>query len=166
MAEKNLIVEGLELKYRGMFEAELLLKTVDKYFEERGYIKFEKRRHETTHESGRDLTIELRPYKNITDYEQYTINLMIYLTNVKDVEVVKHNRKAKLQEGEVRMLFDAWVITEYEGRWVQKPWHYLARMLFKRFIHPLDFGKHEGAVSSDCHYVYNNIKSYLNLYKV
>ena len=39
MAEKKIVVDGLELHYDGIFNLDALLKTIDKYASERGYGK-------------------------------------------------------------------------------------------------------------------------------
>ena len=46
MVEKTLVIDGLELNYKGLFDVNGLLKKIDKNIGARGYSKGEKRREE------------------------------------------------------------------------------------------------------------------------
>ena len=68
MTEKNLIVDGLELHYKGLFDLQRLLKEIDRYSSERGYTKGEKRREEKITTSGKEFSMELRHIKRSEEH--------------------------------------------------------------------------------------------------
>ena len=165
MTEKNLVVDGIEINYQGFFDLNGLLKTIDKYSSEKGYSKEEKRRSEKVTPSGKEFSIELRHTKKKSDFEILMIKMRMNITNIKDAEVIREGIKTRLQKGNVNIIFDAWIISEYETRWEQKPWYYFLRSIYERSIKVIFTGKLEGEVSNDCHHIYDNIKAHLNLYK-
>lgn len=165
MSEKQLVVDGLELKYSGIFDMNELLQTIDKYTGKRGYAKGEKRREEKVAPSGKEFSMELRHTKKKTDYFQLMIKMRLSITNLKDVEVVKDNIKKKMQQGNVLIIFDAWTTTDMEWRWEQKPLFIFFREIFERLIYKFHKDRYYNELSDDCHFVYENVKAHLNLFK-
>lgn len=165
MPEKKIVIDGLELHYEGLFDLNDLLATIDKYSEEKGYVKREKRRQEIVTPSGKEFSIELRPTKIKTEYYVLMIKLRINITNMKEVEVLKNNVKTRMNEGKINMIFDAWVLTDYRKRWEQKPGFYFLRALVDRYIYKVYSEKYYGEVIDDTHFLHTNIKSYLMLHR-
>ena len=165
MAEKKLIIDGLELHYKGLFDVNLLLKEIDKVIAERGYVKAEKRRAEIVTSTGKEFSMELRHIKEKTEFFELMIKMRIRITELKDADVVKEGIKKKMNKGNVQIIFDAWTTTDYESRWEQKPLFYFLRNLVERIIGKIHTEKYLGELSNDCHYMHDNIKAYLKLFK-
>ena len=165
MTEKKLVIDGLELHYEGLFDINELLKTIDKYAAEKGYSKAEKRRQELVTPSGKEISMELRPTKIKTEYYALMIKIRINITNFEDVEVLKDKVKAKLNKGNISMIFDAWTTTDYEHRWENKPLYYFLMSLVDRFIYRFHSDKHHGELIEDTHFLHTNIKAHLNLHR-
>lgn len=163
MTEKRLVVDGLELEYQGLFDLDALLKEIDKTTAEKGYSKSEKRRLEIARPEGKEFSIELRPSKSKSEYFILMLKIKVHITNIKEVEVLRGNKRTRMQEGKVSILFDAWTTTWYEFRWEQKPLFYFLRNLVDRFIYQFHTDANLGELSDDCHYVYNQVKAHLNL---
>ena len=165
MSEKNLVIDGLELNYEGLFDLNELLKALDKYTAERGYEKAEKRRQEKVTPSGKEFSIELRPIKIKTEYYSLMIKIRMNITNLRDVEVLKNKTRTRLNHGSISMIFDAWAISDYMYRWEQKPFYYFLRVLVDKFVYKFHSGKFHGELVDDTHYIYDNIKAHLNLHR-
>ena len=101
----------------------------------------------------------------MTEYLKLRIVMRITISNITDVEVVVDKQKRKMQKGDINIIFDAWIITDYEKRWQQKAWYWLLRGFFEKFFFKVQTNKHIGEVSDDVHYVHDNVNSYLNLHK-
>lgn len=164
MAEKNLLIDGLELHYEGLFDVNELLKAIDRYCADRGYSKSEKRRTQKVTASGRELSMEMRPTKVKTEYQTFRIKIRLHITNITDVEVLRGKAKTKLNKGDVTMIFDAWSITDYKGRWENKPVYYAFRKMIDKFVYNF-LDKMTGEVVGDTHYIYKNVKAFLELHK-
>ena len=165
MSEKKLYLDGLELNYEGLFDLKALLKTIDGLVKQRGYGKGEKRREELIRAGGREFSMELRPVKKKTDYFVLMVKMRISITNMTDVEVVKDDARTIMNKGKVNILFDAWTTTDYELRWEQKPLFYFLRNLFERGIYKFHTDRYSDELIDDTHFIYNNIKAFLNLGK-
>ncbi len=165
MSEKNLIIDQLRLNYSGLFEFHEMFKLIDGWFYEKGYDKLEKKNEEQTTPSGRVVEIELRPWKKTTDYAKNEIRVRIFIKEMKDVTVERDGKKMKVQQGDIHMIFDAFLESDYENRWESKPFFYFLRTLFDKFVYRVYTNKFEGVLANDTHDLYNRIKAFLNLYR-
>jgi hypothetical protein len=165
MSEKNIVIDGLELDYNGVFSADALLRTIDGLAAERGYEKSEKRRQEIVSAKGKEWSMELRPTKNKTAWEKLMIKIRISVAGLGDVEVLKDHMKERMQKGTIHIIFDAWIITDWEARWEQKPWLYVIRSLFEKAFFKFHTDRYYGELIDDTHHIYNNVKAHLNLHR-
>lgn len=163
MSEKRLIIDELELEYRGLFDINGLLNTIDDNTAMRGYSKSEKRRFEVIKNDAKEFSIELRPTKRKTEYYALMIKIRLAVCNIKDIMVKKDKVEQKMHQGDIKIIFDAWTTTDFEGRWEQKPGFYFLRTLFEKGIYKFHTDKYLDELIDDTHYIYNNVKAYLNL---
>ncbi|MBS3169667.1 hypothetical protein J4210_04220 [Candidatus Woesearchaeota archaeon] len=164
--EKNLIINNRELQYKGIFRAAELFSTINKALAERNYEKNEKKTEELVTEQGRRTYIELRPYKEKTNFAVLMIKIKITLDNVTEALETVDGSKRKFQDGDVLIIFDAWVMTDYEHRWTMKPWVYFWKSFINKYLYtfPLEAGLPREVVSDTAH-VYTAIKKLLHSYK-
>lgn len=165
MSEKKLVIDCLEMHYEGLFDVNELLKAFDGLLAQRGYEKREKRRSEIVTTTGKEFSMELRPTKRKTDFFELMINIRINITNMTDAEIMQDKRKRRLNQGVISIVFDAWTTTDYEFRWEEKPWFYFLRSFFEKGIYKVHTSKYVGELMDDTHFIYNNIKSHLNLHR-
>ncbi len=167
--EKNLIINGRELNYSGVFRAEELFAAINRALEERRYITREKKTEESVRETGRRTFMELRPYKEKSNYVTLMLKLRMYLENIsettKESKSMNQVMKRSFHQGEVKIIFDAWVLTDYESRWGMKPWAYFLKGLFNKFIYtfPLEAGWVD-ELAADTAFVYGRARKLLDSY--
>ena len=77
----------------------------------------------------------------------------------------KDGKKVKLNKGDIQMIFDAFLETDYENRWETKPMYYFLRTLVDKYIFRVYTGKFVGNLAADVKDLHTRIKSFLNLYK-
>jgi hypothetical protein len=164
MVEKKILVDELRLQYKGIFEVDELFRSFDTVLHERGYIKQEKKADHFNRKEGREIYQEIRPVKEFENDFLATMKVRIKMHNVKDKVVEVDGIKKKFVEGEINMIFDGWTTTFYEFAWETKPVFVFLRMFVDKYIYRVNFGKYEGEIISDVHYVYDRIKAHLNLY--
>jgi hypothetical protein len=63
------------------------------------------------------------------------------------------------------MIFDAFLETDYEGRWENKPFYYFLRTIIDKYVFRVYTGKFVGNLEADTRDLHQRIKSFLNLYK-
>ena len=164
--EKNLIINNRLLKYSGIFRTDELFSALNRVLQERGYEKREKKTEELVTENGRKTIMELRPYKQKSNYVTLMIRIKITLDHVTEVVEEVHGEKRKFQQGDVEIVFDAWSLTDYEHRWGMKPWAYFLKGVINRWVYkfPLEAG-FTGELAEDTAAVDGQLKRLLNSYK-
>ena len=165
MSEKEMVIDGLELDYKGLFSFNALFKAIDQLLDERGYKKKEKIREELVKSTGKYFSIELRPIKTMTEFYTLMVKMRINISNLTDVDVLVDKVKRKMQSGDINIIFDAWTTTDYEKRWEQKPWFWLLRGFFEKIFFRVHTGKYFNVLTDDTHYIYNNVRAHLNLHR-
>ncbi len=163
--EKNLVVNNKEFRYSGIFLADEIFSQVNAALEEKGYTKQEKRAEEKVTPTGRKLYLELRPYKIVTNYINLMIKIRITLDNVTEHTEKKNGVPRKFDKGDVHVAFDAWSITNYEGRWGMKPLVYFLKGVFNKYIYtfPVESGATSELVEDTVH-IYAQVKHLLQSY--
>ena len=165
MSEKKLVVDNLNFTYNGVFSVTELYKELTNWLYERGYDLFEKKNAENITPTGRNIEFEFRPYKKITNYAKNEIRIKIFMHDIKVIEVEKDKIKRKLNEGEVEIILDGHVETDYENRWENKPFFYFFRSLIDKFVYRIYTDKFETMVANDVYNIQTRIKTFLNLYR-
>jgi len=165
MSEKKLVIDQMKLTFEGIFDLNGLYRTIDSWFYEKNYDKWEKRNYEQVMPTGKDIEIELLPWKKTTDYFKNTIRIRMRFTNIKDVEIEKEGVKLRLNQGKIMMIFDGYLESDYEGKWEEKPLFFLIRTLFDKYVFRPYFNKFEKWLVNDVYDVHGRIQRFLNLYR-
>ena len=138
---------------------------IDGWLYEKGYDKYEKKNEEQVLEGGRKIELELRPWKKTTDYAKNEIRLRIFIDNMTDIEVEKDGKKVKLNKGDIQIIFDAFLETDYENRWESKPIFYFLRGIVDKYIYRSYLEGYKELVKQDINHLLTQIKAFLNLYR-
>lgn len=164
--EKFLVINGRELKYKGLFKVDELFARINNAIEMKKYEKREKKTEELVTETGRRTYVELRPFKVKSNFVTLMIKIKITLDNVTETVSEVNGVRKKFQLGDVSIVFDSWVLTEYHNRWNMKPLIYFIKGVFNKYLWtmPLE-GKVKREVAIDTAYIYAQIKHLLNSYK-
>ncbi|MBI2668887.1 hypothetical protein HYX14_03525 [Candidatus Woesearchaeota archaeon] len=163
--EKNLIIDGRALEYKGIFKAGQLFQVINQALKERGYTKREKRTDELVTPEGKRTFIELRPFKEVSNYGVLMIKIKILLDKVTEVVEEHQGHKQKFDRGDIEIVFDAWVLTDYESRWTLKPLVYFMKGMINKFIYRFPFeAGFPRTLTGDTAYIYGQIKRLLHSY--
>lgn len=165
MAEKKLVIDDLTLSYSGILDMQDLLRKIKELLKQRGYEPIEKERRETVKKEGKDFFIELRPVKMINPSLELAMNIMLTATGIKSIPVKKAGRRIVLEDGDIKISFDAWVITDYEFKAETYPLRFLLKTLISKFLFKMDSEKIERELKEDVRFVHANILSYLELHR-
>ena len=165
MAEKKLVIDQLKLTYEGLFDLNAFYRLVDSWFYEKQYDKHELRNYEQVLPTGKDVELELLPWKKTTTYFKNIIRMRIKFLNVKDVEIEKEGVKLNINQGTIRMIIDGYLESDYEGWWEDRPMFYFIRTLFDKYIYKSQFDKYQGWLIHDIQDLHSRIQKFLNLYK-
>jgi hypothetical protein len=86
-------------------------------------------------------------------------------THVKDIEIEKEGVKLTLQQGRVMMIFDAYLVSDYENKWESKPMFFFLRTIFDKYIFRSYFQKAEKWLVNDLYQLHGRIQQFLNLHR-
>ena len=166
MSEKNLIINNMELRYKGIFDLKEFYHSLGQLAEEKGYHRHEKKFEEMNKAGGKDTFIEFRFLKRKTQYFELMIKIRLQIKSMKETTLSLDGVPFAFNDGEIHMTFDAWSETDYEHRWGTDPIFWFIKAVFNKWIYhlPLEEG-FVGEVASDTQSIYQQVKAFLNLYK-
>ncbi len=165
MVERRIIVEDLHLAYDGIFSVAELYRLINNWFAEKGFIPHELRNFEQVLEAGKNIEYVVEPYKKVTDYVKYIINVTVTMKNVKERIVEKSGAKQKLNQGAVGIELTGFLEQDYEHRWEKKPLFYFMRALFDQFIFKVNTDRFEKGLKDETHHLHTTLRAFLNLYR-
>ncbi|MEK6939295.1 MAG: hypothetical protein AABX31_01060 [Nanoarchaeota archaeon] len=166
MVEKNLLINNKKISYQGIFRTDELLSVLRHALKEKGYEYAEKKNEELVTPEGRLLQLELRPVKQVSSYMQFMVKVRMALDNVTDITKEVSGVKQKYQQGDVVIAFDAWSITNHEGRWGLTPFSYFMESFIHKYVYK--FKIEEDLLRdlvSDTAYVYAKVRDLLQSYQ-
>jgi hypothetical protein len=163
--EKNLIINGRTITYKGIFRADELFIAINRALEAKGYEKREKKTEEMITEGGKKTIVELRPIKVKTNYVTLMIKILITMDSITETVEVVHGERRKFSQGDLTVIFDAWSLTDYQHRWGMKPFVYFIKGAINKFIYkfPLE-GGFTRELSRDTGYMHAQVKELLKSY--
>lgn len=164
MAEKNILVDGIEVNYEGLFDLQGLLRKFDELIKEKGYAKVEKERSQRVTPNGKEFFIELRPGKVPHPYHMIFMKIKMYCTEIEEVDAKIAGKPKRLEKGKVTILMDAWEMTDYENRWEQTPWYTVWSQVVDKIFYKY-MNRFQGPVIGDVHYIRDNLQAYLDLHR-
>ncbi|MEM3127016.1 MAG: hypothetical protein QW331_03030 [Candidatus Woesearchaeota archaeon] len=163
MADRKLVVDDSMIFYTGLMNFPELYRVIDSFFYEKGYDKWEKTNVERVFPTGRQIDIEMEPWKKITDYFESRINLKIKTLDLKDVEVEMEGVRLNLQQGRLMIKVDAYLRSDYKEKW-ETPIKMFLRTLLDKYVFKNYYIKHERWVINDVKQLQERIKAHLNTY--
>jgi len=165
MVEKKLVIDQLKLSYEGLFDFSELYRLIDGFFFERGYDKVEVVNQEQVTSGGKQIRIIMEPEKGITDYFKLIVKIRLHAIDLKEIEVEKDKAKLRLNQGQLKITFDGYVISDRSGTWEKSPFFWLIRVFSDKFIFRDHYNKAEKWLVSDIEDLQQKIKSFLNLHR-
>ncbi|MDP3734498.1 MAG: hypothetical protein Q8R37_04675 [Nanoarchaeota archaeon] len=165
MAEQHLIVDSLKFGYEGLFNTSELYHLISSWFYDKGWEWYEKVNQEQVTSSGRQITILLEPWRNISDYYKLIIRLKMNFIDVNEVEIEHRGKTIRMSQGVIRVTFDGYVISDRKEKWSKKPFSWFLGYVLERYFFYEHFSKAKNWLESDLHDLYTHIKNYVNSIK-
>ncbi|HOI18602.1 MAG TPA: hypothetical protein PLX15_01950 [Candidatus Woesearchaeota archaeon] len=165
MAEKIVMVKPKVISYSGLFIMKELYHTVDSWLKENGYDKEEKKAYEKVSEKGKTIEIKYEPFKKITDYSKYILEIQIRVQNLVSVEITDKGKNKIFNKGDVEVTLQGDKISDYENYWESKPFYFFMRTVFRKFILKDEESKQDSKFKDDFDSIAREIKDHLNMHK-
>jgi hypothetical protein len=165
MSEKVTVTGKESINYEGLFSVKDLYQLIEDWVNSKGYFPVEVAVEEVVEKEGKVITAKLEPFKKLTDYAKAIIKIEIMISDCKEVEVTRAGKKQKLNKGSVLIEIQSILETDYEHRWEMKPWLYVVRSVFEKYIYTPFMSGYKKAVRADTDHLKQQIKAFFNLYK-
>ncbi|MFH1848949.1 MAG: hypothetical protein ABH879_02065 [archaeon] len=165
MVERRIVVDEMQLEFRGLFDVGEFYRLIDSWLKEKAYVKHERRNYEHAYVEGKQIEVWKQPYKKVTDYAKYVIDIKILIEDLKDVVTEKDGKKVRLNQGNVSITFSGYLETDYEHRWEKKPLFYFMRAIFDNYVFKVHTEKFEKGLVEDVNQLHTIVKAFLNLYR-
>ncbi|MBU1976212.1 MAG: hypothetical protein KKG59_07455 [Nanoarchaeota archaeon] len=165
MPEIYILVEGKLIEYSGLMDVRGFNKMLDTFFKEKLYDKREQKNYEEVFEDGKQITIEMFPYKKISDNIMFEIRLFMIFQRLKEIEIEKSGRKVKLLRGKVMISMDGYVISDYENKWDKTPFWYFLRVIFDKYFYRNYISDARKEFLTECTLLEDEINSFLNMFR-
>lgn len=168
MAERSLVVDHLKFSYDGLFNAAELYNLISSFFFEKGWDWKERLNLEQITPHGKQIRIHLEPWKSVSDYYKLIIDIKLNMNDLKDVEVQHQGQTLRLNQGEVKIIFDGYVVSDRFDRWTKSPkspFYWFLAVVGQKYFFRDHFARNETWLKSDLEDLYGRIKRYLNVFK-
>lgn len=163
MVERYTIIDHRSLSFEGYFRPEDLFKLIRAFLKERGYFPLEYKNYEEVLETGRQITIELRPFHQVSDYVTKELILRISMTRLKEETIMIDGVKRQYAHGKVSFANDANIISDLKAKWEGSGFLYLMRILNDKFIRKDWISQVRAEVGKDLEDLLQEISAYLNM---
>jgi len=156
MGEKQFVSKGQSVTFEGVFSLKGLYKTIDDYFHRLGYDKMELKSVETVGKKGKYSQNFILYNRKLNDYTDSIHKLIIEAKDMVPVEIKK---------GKVTVMMDSILESDFELRWEGKPFYYLMRLVWERYVWAPMSLNFKSEVKDVVTHFFAEVKAYLNLGK-
>jgi hypothetical protein len=161
MAEKDMIVKGISIKYNSPFNMIDLYNSLKSWFDINRYTFYETSYDEKATGDKKSLTIRWVGTKELDDYTQVELKAEIELN---DYEIIKAESE-KLTKGKLKLKFTSLMVTDYEEKWDKNPLSKFFKAISDKYFEANKFSIYKKEIKNDTYDIYNKTKSFLNLQK-
>ena len=166
MAEKKQVLYDLRTTYNGPFVVEDFYAEVDRWIKENGFEKEPKKKMEHVTKSGKKIEWLAEAHRHLDELHRSIIVMRALLDNVKEVVIKKNGKKIRINNGDVFVNIDGFVLSHMHGSFYQvKPIYYFIRALVDKYIYNFWSDKCDGVVAADGHDLFKRIRAFFELQK-
>lgn len=162
MAELTTVARSVKVSFEGLFDFSDLIRNVISVFKSQGFGWFESQHNEIVKETGKDIFIHADNRREISDYARSRIVVYVTIRDLTDVAIEKDGRKMVVNRAKVTFEFEAYLQTDYMGRFDGKAWLYFYRAMMEKFIAVREMHRYKTLVREDLDFVLKEIHGYLN----
>lgn len=165
MAERSTVVDGEKIVYKGLFDIRELYNIIDAFFWQKGFDKRVRVNEEQVSQDSKFIHVVLQPWKRVSEYVKHEIKVDIAVHHGKEEIREIDGVKKKLTNGVVELVFWGYLVTDYEGRWEQRPEYFFLRTVMDKWVYKLQHQSSAGMLKNDVRLLKGEMEGYLNLHR-
>ena len=151
------------LSFDGLFDIQDIYRIVDDFTRAKGYAKKEIMNKEIIGEDAKDILVVFQPDKDVTEYVEKRIKIVVDAKNVKEVEVTIDGKKRKMLKGALFFAMKAYIVTDWEGKWEDRGIYFFIRALYDKWIYRSQTKEFVADVINDMNFIKDQVRAYLNM---
>ena len=153
------------VEYSGIYDFELLIEMIKTWFDERFYVRINTEHTEAFKPQGRDIRIQMSPFKNVTPYVRYFIQFDMEFWREIDVMVKEDGKQVKKQRGDMDFRFKAFFLKNFKQTFPSNKFGNFFRELYEKYIIKQELKNHEEQLREEVYELMDKVKEILGLYK-
>ncbi|MBI2112651.1 hypothetical protein HYT52_03905 [Candidatus Woesearchaeota archaeon] len=165
MSEKFLVIDHLKISYTGLFNAAELYNLISSWFFGKGWDWHEKVNMERITPDGKQIHQIFWPWKSVSNFYKIIMHIRVNMIDVKDVEVEKDGKKIRVNQGEVHITIDGYVLADRNDYWTDKPFTWWFTVMAQKYFFKSHYQKIETWIKGDVEDLNSRIKRYLNMFR-
>lgn len=162
MAEKDLILKE-KMEYSGLFDFPELYKFLHSLFKEEGYGVNEDKYEEKVAGQKRDIAVEWKATKDISDYFKEEYKVKIEIKEMTEVEVEIDSQKKKMHRGKLTLEISGNLIKDKDNKWETSAFNRFIRDVYNKYVIPSRVDARVGKVMEFARDFLEEAKTFLEL---
>jgi hypothetical protein len=162
MAEKDLVLKE-KVEHAGVFDFPALYILAHTLFKEDGYGVNEDKYSEKVSGNKRDIEIEWKAMKDISDYFKEEYKLKFEIKELTEVEVEIDGQKKKMNKGKLSIEIVGALIRDKDNKWETTSFNRFARDVYNKYVIPSRVEDRRDHVRTVTHMFLEEIKKFLDL---
>lgn len=163
MADKDQLVKE-KVEHTGVFDFKNFYTYAHSWLRDKeDYGVVEEKYSEKVSGDAREITIEWKATKKMSDYFKVEIGVKIEVKDLKDVEVEIDGKKSKMNKGKVSVEIKGTLVKDPDSKWDTTPTNRFFRDIYNRYIIPGRIDAMQGKVVGDVISFKEELKAFLEL---
>lgn len=162
MSEKEQIIKE-KADHSGIFDFKGLYSYANSWFRDEGYGVTEEKYSEKVSGNTRDINIEWKAIKRLSDYFKVEIGVKFEVKELAEVEVEIDGKKKKTNKGKINIEVKGSLVKDPDSKWDSSPTYRFMRDVYNKYVVPKRVEDTEDKITSDVKTFKDQIKSYLEL---
>lgn len=162
MAEKIILLKEV-LEHVGIFSFSDFYEYAYRWFKEEDYGVIEEKYSEKVTGNARDITVEWKCSRSLSDYFKIEIAVRMEIIGLTDVEAEIDGKKKKMNRGRMRVEFKGTMIRDPDSKWDASPFYRFLRDIYNKYIIPGHVESQEGRLRDDVKDVKEALKNFLEM---
>ncbi len=163
MAERDLVIAE-KVDYSGVFDYSGFYSFAHSWFKEEQYGVDESKYSEKVSGDARDIIIEWKASKLLSDYFKIEFKITFFVQGLSDVEVEIDGKKKKMNKGKIEAEIKGALVRDPDSKWDKSPMLRFFRDVYSKFIVPGRIYGLKQKVTSDAQRFKEELKAYLEIY--
>jgi hypothetical protein len=162
MGESSNVVDQT-IKKKGYFGFSSLYEFCFNWFKDQGYKLSEDEYMEKEDGGAKEIKIKWTIKKKVSDYFQNKVVLKWHILQLKDAEIERGGKMEKTNKGDLKIVVTADLVSDYAGRWEDRPFNKFIRGLYDKYIIKTTADEYEDRLEDKAKKFISDAKAFLEL---